>query len=40
MGMQLIGPMGADQPVLEFGPSYELVTDHLEQRPNLVDELG
>jgi amidase len=40
MGMQLIGPRGADQPVLEFGLGYELVTDHLEQRPNLVDRLA
>ena len=40
MGMQLIGPMGADQAVLEFGLSYELVTDHLERRPNLVDRLA
>ncbi len=40
MGMQLIGPMGADQAVLEVGLSYELVTDHLERRPDLVDRLA
>ena len=39
MGMQLIGPMGADQAVLEFGLGYDLVTDHLERRPNLVESL-
>ncbi len=39
MGMQLIGPMGADQAVLEFGLSYDLVTDHLERRPDLVESL-
>ena len=37
MGMQLIAPMGADQAVLEFGLSYELVTDYLDRRPNLLD---
>ena len=40
MGMQLIGPMGADQSVLEVGLAYELVTDHLERRPGTVDGLG
>ena len=40
MGMQLIGPMGADQAVLEFGLGYELVTEYLERRPNLVESLG
>ena len=40
MGMQLIGPMGADQSVLEVGLAYELVTDHLERRPNPVDSLA
>ena len=39
MGMQLIGPMGADQAVLEFGLGYELVTGYLERRPDLVDTL-
>jgi amidase len=37
MGLQVIGPVGADQAVLEFGLSYELVTDYFGQRPNLVD---
>lgn len=40
MGMQLIGPMGADQSVLEAGLAYELVTDHLERRPNPVDDFA
>ena len=40
MGMQLIGPMGADQAVLEAGMSYELVTDHLERRPSPVEGLA
>lgn len=40
MGMQLIGPMGADQSVLEAGLAYELVTDHLERRPDPVDEFA
>ena len=40
MGMQLIGPMGADQAVLEAGMSYELVTDHLERRPDPVERLA
>ncbi len=39
MGMQLIGPMGADQSVLEVGLAYELVTDHLERRPDPVGEI-
>ena len=37
MGMQLIGQMGADQSVLEAGLAYELVTDHLERRPDPVE---
>ena len=40
MGIQLIGPMGADQAVLEAGMSYELVTDHLERRPDPVERLA
>lgn len=40
MGMQLIGPMGADQSVLEAGLAYELVTDYLERRPGPVDGLA
>jgi amidase len=35
MGMQLIGPMAADQAVLELGLSYELVTDYLGRQPAL-----
>jgi amidase len=33
MGMQLLGPFGADQRVLELGRAYEQVTDFLDQRP-------
>ena len=40
MGIQLIGPMGADQAVLEAGMSYELVTDHLDRRPDPVERLA
>ena len=40
MGMQLMGPFGADQSVLEFGLSYELVTNYLQRQPNLVTALG
>ncbi len=40
MGMQLIGPMGADQSVLEVGLAYELVTDHLDRRPSPVESLA
>jgi amidase len=39
MGMQLIGPMGADKAVLELGMSYELVTDFLEHEPPLEESL-
>ncbi len=39
MGMQVMGPYGEDQKVLEFAMSYERVTDHLDRRPNLVDEI-
>jgi Asp-tRNA(Asn)/Glu-tRNA(Gln) amidotransferase A subunit family amidase len=34
MGMQFLAPLGADQAVLEFGLSYESVTDHLARRPS------
>jgi amidase len=37
MGMQLIGPFGEDQKVLELAMAYELVTDHLERRPVLIE---
>ena len=40
MGMQLIGPMGADQSVLEAGLAYELVTDHLDQRPSPMESVA
>jgi amidase len=33
MGMQLLGPFGADQRVLELGLAYEQITDFLDQRP-------
>jgi amidase len=38
MGMQVLGPFGADQRVLEFAQAYEKVTGHLERRPVLVDQ--
>jgi Asp-tRNA(Asn)/Glu-tRNA(Gln) amidotransferase A subunit family amidase len=39
MGMQLIGPMGADKAVLELGMSYELITDFLDHGPRLQEQL-
>ena len=39
MGMQVMGPFGEDQKVLEFAMAYERVTDHLDQRPELADEI-
>jgi len=33
MGLQFLGPFGADQSVLEFALGYEQVTDHLSRRP-------
>ena len=36
MGMQLLGPFGEDQRVLELAMAYERVTDHLDRRPVLV----
>ena len=38
MGMQVLGPFGADQQVLEFAQAYEKVTGHLERRPVLVEQ--
>ena len=40
MGIQFIGPMGADQKVLEFAMAYETVTQHLHQRPKLLEQLN
>jgi amidase len=37
MGIQFMGPMGADQKVLEFAMAYETVTQHLHQRPKLTE---
>ena len=37
MGMQVFGPSGEDQKVLEFALAYEQVTDYLQQRPTLVE---
>ena len=37
MGMQLMGPFGEDQRVLELAMAYEQVTDHLDRRPELRD---
>ena len=37
MGMQLIGPYGSDQAVLEAALAYELITDHLERRPPEIE---
>ena len=39
MGMQIMGPFGEDQGVLEFAMAYEAVTDHLDRRPVLVDKM-
>jgi amidase len=36
MGMQILGPFGADRSVLELGLSYEQVTDYLQRQPRLV----
>jgi amidase len=36
MGMQLLGPFGADRRVLEFAMAYEEVLPFLERRPDLV----
>lgn len=39
MGMQVMGRFGDDQRVLEFALAYESLTDHLQQRPQLVPSL-
>jgi amidase len=39
MGMQLMGRFGEDQRVLELAMAYERVTDHLDRRPELVDQI-
>ena len=39
MGMQFMGSFGEDQRVLELAMAYERVTDHLDRRPELVDEI-
>jgi amidase len=36
MGMQIMGRFGEDQKVLEFALAYEELTNHLDQRPDLV----
>ena len=36
MGMQILGPFGADRQVLEFAMAYEKVVPFLDQRPDLV----
>ncbi len=36
MGMQVMGPYGADKKVLEFAFAYEGLTDFLDRRPELV----
>lgn len=35
MGMQIMGQFGQDKKVLEFGLAYELITNHLQRRPQL-----
>jgi amidase len=37
MGMQIMGQLGNDRKVLEFGLAYEEITDYLGVRPNLND---
>jgi len=39
MGMQFIGPMAEDRKVLEFALAYETVTEHLNRRPALKDQV-
>ena len=39
MGMQVIGSFGDDRRVLEFALAYEEITNHLAQRPALVDQI-
>ncbi len=38
MGMQILGPFGSDQQVLEFAQAYEKITGHLDRRPVLVEK--
>ena len=38
MGMQIMGRFGEDRRVLEFAMAYERVTEHLNQRPQLVEK--
>ena len=38
MGMQIMGRFGEDQGVLEFAMAYEGVTEHLNQRPVLLEQ--
>ncbi len=37
MGMQVMGPFGEDQRLLDFTMAYESVTEHLDVRPNMVE---
>jgi len=37
MGMQIMGPLGEDQRVLEFAMAYETVTEHLSVRPKMTE---
>ena len=37
MGIQVMGPSGADKAILEFALAYESVTSFLAQRPTLVE---
>ena len=39
MGIQVMGPAGADRAVLEFALAYESATSFLVQRPNLVTKV-
>ena len=36
MGMQIMGKLGDDRRVLEFGLAYEGITDHLSVRPKMA----
>jgi amidase len=36
MGIQIMGPFGADRKVLEFGLAYERITSFLQQQPPLI----
>tara|TARA_B100001123_G_C15331750_1_gene1031450 strand:+ start:1577 stop:2950 length:1374 start_codon:yes stop_codon:yes gene_type:complete len=39
MGIQVLGPMGQDQKVLEFAMAYEAATDFLDHRPLLKESI-